>query len=145
MLLRRIAGSLVSLKLQRRAAGCGETREYDLADGTLVHQAAGTARDSRLELAATLLGRMGRSDAAPALADLATEPGSASLRWQALRECLGLDTATGFAALCRIAADAADPLAAPAGALRARLVEQHPQLATLQSVRTGPGASPCPA
>lgn len=127
--LRGVTGSLVTLKLQRRVSEGEVTREYRLADGALVHQAAGSPRDSRLELTAALLGRMGRTDAAPLLGAMAEETGSASLRWQALRECLALDSATGFAALTTLARRSDDPLAAPAGALRAQLLESYPQLA----------------
>lgn len=122
-------GALVLLRLQRRLGGGGVVREYRLEDGQLLHQSAGTPRDSRLELATALLGRMGRRDAAPVLAAMAEEQGAHSLRWQALRECLALDTEAGFAALCRIAVRVEDPLAAPAGALRAQLLETSPQLA----------------
>jgi hypothetical protein len=133
-----IRGTLVSLKLQRRDTSGEPTREYALPGGELLHQAASTSRDSRLELAATLLGRMGRSDAAPVLAAMAEETGSAALRWEALRECLGLDTGQGFAALTTIARRADDPLAAPAGALRAQLLETYPALAALDQ-----GGAPC--
>lgn len=126
-----VPASLVTLKLQRRMVQDAVAREYRLADGTLVHQAAGSSRESRLELAAALLGRMGRSDAAPLLAAMVEEQGSQSLRWQALRECLGLDTALGFSVLCRIAARTGDPLAAQAGALRGQLLETYPQLKEL--------------
>ena len=128
--------TLVTLKLQRRPASGSVTREFRLADGTLAHQAAGNPRESRFELAAALLGRMGRSDAAPLLAAMAEEHGGQSLRWQSLKECLGLDSGAGFAALSRIAAQADDPLAAPAAALRTQLLTTYPQLA---------GAVPCPA
>ena len=134
--LRRVEGALVTLRLQRRRPGGEITREYSLAEGKLVHQAAGSARDSRLELAAALLGRMGRTEAAPLLAAMAQEQGSDGLRWQVLRECLALDTAAGFRALAAIAAAPSDPLALPAGALRAQLVERHPVLKEL---------APCPA
>ena len=63
------------------------------------------------------------------LASMAQEEGGAGLRWQSLRECLGLDSAEGFRTLCGIARDAADPLFVPAGALRKQLLETHPQLA----------------
>lgn len=126
--LRAVNGCVVSLRLQRRL-DCGEpTREYALSDGRLVHQAAGDPADSRTELMIALLARMDRTDAAPAIADIACKPGSSALRWQALRECLALDTATGFEALTRIARDSADPLHPPAGALRAQLTELYPQL-----------------
>ena len=53
-----------------------------------------------------------------------------------LRECLGLDSAVGFAALRTIAQRSDDPLAAPAGALMGQLLEQYPELA---------GVARCPA
>lgn len=127
---------LTLLRVQRRTDARGIVREYALEDGTLLHQAAGSPRDSRLELTAALLGRMGRRDAAPLLAAMVEEEGSEALRWQILRECLALDTAEGFTALCRLAADPADPLASHAGALRAQLLESFPQLS---------GLNPCPA
>lgn len=134
--VRSVRGCLVTLRLQRRRSDAGPTREYDLASGRLVHQAAGSPRDSRIELAMALLGRMGRIDAAPLLARIACSPGSAALRWQALRECLALDTLAGFRALSALAQDEGDALSAAAGTLRAQLVKAHPQLEAL---------SPCPA
>jgi hypothetical protein len=136
VILRAVEGCLVTLRLQRRRKGAGLSREYRLADGALVHQAAGNPRDSRIELMLALLGRMGRTDAAPLAASIATAPGSAALRWQALRECLALDTATGFAALTAVARATGDELAVAAGALRSQLIEAHPQLAEI---------APCPA
>jgi hypothetical protein len=84
-----------------------------------------------------VLGRMGRADAAPALAEMARD-GCEHVRWQAVRECLALDTAEGFRTLAAIARDPADSLAAQAGTLRAQLLEAHPQLAILEE-------RPCPA
>jgi hypothetical protein len=136
LILREVRGSLVSLRLQRRAEVPQPTREIELASGRLIHQAAASAEESRTELMIALLGRMKRADAAPVLAAIARRPGPDGLRWQALRECLGLDTAIGFAVLSELAASAADPLAAPATALRNQLISAHPQLA---------GLEPCPA
>ncbi|MGB3379361.1 MAG: hypothetical protein WBA55_11395, partial [Allopontixanthobacter sediminis] len=68
---------------------------------------------------------------APVLADMARR-GSDHLRWQALCECLALDTATGFSALCVIARDAGDTLSDRASSLRAQLIEAHPQLAEFE-------------
>ena len=127
-LLRRIDGALVTLRLQHRRANADVTREYDLASGTLLHQAAGNPRDSRLELMVSLLGRMGRTDAAQPMAELAVSQAGSALRWQALRECLALDTQIGFTALAAIAARGDDALSGPAGALRAQLIEAHPHL-----------------
>ncbi len=134
--LRSVEGCLVTLRLQRRHLAAGATREYALADGALVHQAAANPRDSRIELMLALLGRMGRADAAPLMRGLALDQGSDALRWQALRECLALDSASGFAALTAIAARAGDPLRTPAGTLRDQLVAAYPQLEDIE---------PCPA
>lgn len=136
LLLGTVRGSLVTLRLQRRQAGGGPTREHALADGRLLHQAASNPRDSRLELTMALLRQMGRADAVPPIAALARGEGSPALRWQALRECLALDTLAGFQALTAIATSPDDPLASNAGALRAQLVETYPQLR---------GIEPCPA
>lgn len=134
--LREVDGCIVMLRLQRRLPDTEPTREYRLADGEQVYQAAGHASDSRNELMMALLGRMGRVEAAPVMAQIAVEGGSSGLRWQALRECLALDTATGFAALDALARAPGDELAPAAGALRAQLIESWPQLKELV---------PCPA
>ena len=134
LLIDSVPTTLVTLKLQRRPIAGAVAREFCLADGALVHQAAAGPRDSRFELTSALLGRMGRADAAPLLGAMAEEQGGASLRWQALKECLGLDSAQGFTVLSRIAGHQGDPLAAPAQALRAQLLQTFPELA---------GAVPC--
>lgn len=134
----RVERRLVSLRLHRFGVAPGPSREYRLADGALLRQSAGDIRVSRQEIMLALLGRMERREAAPEMAALACGAGDGSLRWQALRECLALDTAAGFRALSAIARAAGDPLAAPAGALRARLIEAHPQLRAL-------GGEPCRA
>ncbi|MGC1269768.1 MAG: hypothetical protein WA842_04130 [Croceibacterium sp.] len=137
--LRRVDQRLVALRLNRFAADPGPTRHHALADGRLLHQSAGSLVSSRQEMMLAILGRMKRTDAAPAMADLALDKAAdESLRWQALRKCLALDSGAGFIALATVASDAADPLAAPAGALRARLIESHPQLLQLEDAR-------CPA
>ncbi|QZH75345.1 MAG: hypothetical protein JY451_01580 [Erythrobacter sp.] len=122
---------LVVLRLMRSAAEPEPGREYDAQSGALLSQSAGTIATSRQEMIVALLGRMGRSDAAPEMAWLATGEGDRSLRWQALRECLALDSAEGFAALGNMARAANDPLAANAGALRAQLLENYPEFAEL--------------
>jgi hypothetical protein len=129
---------LVALRLHRFDAAPRPNREYRLCDGALVHLSAGEMRASRHAMMLALLGRMERREAAPEIAALAREPGDDSLRWQALRECLALDTAEGFRGLCSVARAAGDPLAASAGALRAQLAEAHPQLLALED-------RPCPA
>ncbi|MGX7894705.1 hypothetical protein [Tsuneonella sp. HG222] len=133
LFVHRVAQRLVCLRLARDSAEPGPMREYDPATGALRRQASGSSRDSRHETMLALLGRMKRTEAAPTMADLALSPGPDTLRWEALRECLALDTATGFAALCAVACRPGDPLAMAAGALRAQLVEAHPQRLQLEA------------
>ena len=119
---------LVVLRLLRAAPSPGPVREYDLANGRLLGHSAGHLSSSHRENMMALLAAMDRRDAAPVMAGVALAPGEDSLRWQAIRECLAMDTGTGFDLLCRVAHDEGDPLAGQAGALRAQLVEAHPQL-----------------
>jgi len=114
-----VSRRLVSLRLHRFAAEPAPSREYRTDDGALLQQASGSIRASRHEMMLALLGRMEALEAAPLMAEVALEEGDCSLRWQALRECLALDTATGFRALTQVARRADDPLTSPAGALRA--------------------------
>ena len=140
-----LAGS-ARAEMVRCVLGDGPLESADalLERGKLIHRAAASPAQSRYELMIALLGRMGRADAAPLLASMALGPDPAPLRWQALRECLGLDTATGFAALSQLARRAGDPLAAPAGALRAQLRESYPQLAQIEALEEAENI-PCPA
>ncbi|MCJ2178563.1 hypothetical protein [Novosphingobium album (ex Hu et al. 2023)] len=130
--VRSARGSLVLLRLQRRFPDREPVREYSLPDGALVHQTAARAEDTMLELAVSLLGRMGRRDAVTPLVRLAsgvTDPDAGqSLRWQALREALAMDPAAGLDLLAMLATSPGDALARPAAALRASLLEARPEL-----------------
>jgi len=132
MLVTEVDRRLVTLRLEKTAADPRPGREYCRTSGRLLQQAAGSLATSRREMMTALLGRMHRSDAAPVLADMAHREKDESLRWQALRECLALDSARGFCALSAIARNPQDTLSAAAGALRAQLVEAHPQLLELE-------------
>jgi hypothetical protein len=134
----RVERRLVSLRLHRNDAAPRPSRCHAMTDGTLLQQAAGDIGTSRQEMMLAVLGRMERREAAPVMAAIARGPGDDSLRWQALRECLALDTVHGIRALAAVARTAGDPLVATAGALRAQLVEAHPQLLALEDDR-------CPA
>jgi hypothetical protein len=138
LLVDRVDRRLVMLRLVRQAEAPVPSREFDAGSGTLHIQCAGSLATSRQEAIIALLGRMGRSDAAPAMAKVALGAGDISLRWQGLRECLALDSAQGFRALAEIARRTGDPLAGHAGALRAQLVENHPEFLVLE-------AEQCPA
>lgn len=134
LLVSRVERRLVTLRLLQSAENPQPGREYCPDTGKLLHQSSGSLTTSRKEMMVTLLGRMERAESAPVMARLALEESDDSLRWQALRECLALDSAQGFAALTTIARDASDDLAEPAGALRAQLVEAHPQLRELEEM-----------
>ena len=135
LLVERVERRLVVLRLHRTTNAPGPVREYALADGRLLRQSAGDIRHSRQEMMLALLGRMKRFEAAPLMAEMACEEGPDALRWQALREGLALDTASGFAALCRIARSPLDPLSEPAGVLRAQLIEAHPALLAFEEAQ----------
>lgn len=126
-----IDGLLLNLRLYRRPGGDAPARQYDIASGALVHQAACDRGDSKAELMMALLRAMQRTDAAPTLATMARR-GAPPARWQALRECLALDSATGFAALLEVTAQPNDPLCAPARKLAESLAAQHPALALMR-------------
>ncbi|MGB3795632.1 MAG: hypothetical protein WA957_04935 [Alteraurantiacibacter sp.] len=123
----------VILRLMRTSEDPRPAREYDAVDGRLIHQSSGKIATSRREAIVALLGRMGREDAAPVIAQIACDEGDLSLRWQAVREALALDTEAGFRALVTIARRAEDPLAQQAGALRATLLETYPQLGKVET------------
>ncbi len=128
----QVDGRLVVLRLSRTPAKPAPSMEFRLSDGALVHQASGNRQDSRHEMMLALLGKMGRSDAAPAMAAM-TEDGSDHLRWQALRECLALDTGTGFAALSKLAANVGDSLAPQAAGLKDNLIRTYPALTLMEN------------
>ncbi|GAA0275095.1 hypothetical protein GCM10009127_14590 [Alteraurantiacibacter aestuarii] len=124
---------LVTLRLLQVGAPPQPGREYCRETGRLLHQSSGSLATSRKEMMVTLLGRMECTKAPPVLSRLARDEHDESLRWQAVRECLALDTAQGFTLLCQIARDMEDGLSDPAGALRAQLLETHPQLRELET------------
>lgn len=126
-----IEGWLLTLRLYRQAAGDAPARQYDIASGALIQQAAGDRHDSQAELAMALLRAMGRTDATPTIA-ARTRAGAPAARWQALRDALALDSALGFAALLEAAGRADDPLSAPARALADTFAAQHPAFARMQ-------------
>ena len=136
-LVEQVASPMVILRLARDALCPMPAREYRIEDGALVHQSAADRIDSRREMALAVLGSMGRRDALPAML-AASSSGPPHVRWEAVRQMLALDTATGFRALSTMADDPADELSAPAQQLRSALMRSHPALASLRE------AVPCP-
>lgn len=138
LLVERVERRLVTLRLLRQRENPLPGREYVAASGELAQQCAGNLATSRQEAIIALLGRMGRADAVPDIARVALGEGDTSLRWQAVREAIALDSAAGFQTLGQVARRAEDPLAGPAGALRAQLLETYPELLAVE-------AQQCPA
>lgn len=132
LLVEKVRTRLVSLRLHRIADQPQPTREYDLSSGAFMHQSSGDLVSSRQDMMLALLGRMQCTKAAPVMAEIALETGEDSVRWQALREGIALDVESGFPALVAIARRHEDPLSSSAGALRAQLIEAHPQLLVLE-------------
>ncbi|MCB2086121.1 MAG: hypothetical protein H6920_08945 [Sphingomonadaceae bacterium] len=126
-LVDEVAQTLVILRLSRVAVQPKPGVEIRAGDGAILHRAAGDRDESCREMAMALLTAMERTDAAPHLARLARS-GTPESRWQALRHCLALDTATGFRELCAVADDRDDPLAPFANSLRSQLLAAHPAL-----------------
>jgi hypothetical protein len=127
-IMTRVDQALLVLRLQRALPGCEPAQLIDLQSGCVVRQAAGNLADTRLELAAAVLGAMDRSDAVPGLAGAALGGLSPAARWQAVRAALALDSRCGFSALSALAARGDDPLAGPARALCQQLRAVWPQL-----------------
>lgn len=124
----RVDQPLLMLRLQRAQPGCEPAQLVDLHSGQVVQQAASNLADTRLELAAAVLGQMERRDAAPGLAAAALGLRSPAARWQALRAALALDSRAGFSALSALAGGGDDPLTVPAQELQAQLLSAWPQL-----------------
>jgi len=122
-----VRGHLLMLQLHRQPQDPGPTCDYALSDGTLLHQASGTKRDSQCEMAMAVLGAMGRTDAVPTMLAL-SESGTSQLRWEALRHALALETTSGFQRLEEVASDTSDPLSAHAAQVRQQLHATYPQL-----------------
>lgn len=131
LLVDRVEGCLLRLRLSRTPDRPEPARKYRLSDGMLIHQSAGRRRDSQQEFAMAVLGAMQYRPACPAIAAIATGNSPIHLRWEALRQGLALDTGSGFAALCSVANNPKDPLFAYARKLRAALAAKHAELEEL--------------
>ena len=106
--------------------------EIALADGRCLKIISGCKRTSQHIMALGVLGALRHEGAVPAMAATARDCSAArDLRWEALRQCLALDTRAGLALLAALAKGPGDPLAAPARALQRQLAASDPALAAL--------------
>jgi hypothetical protein len=97
---------LVLLQATARLTDAPLAIEYDAETGAFLSAGATDGAIARLQMMATLLRLMHRTDAAPAIAALA-EDGPFFLRWHMARELVAIDRATAAPLLERMAA--ADP------------------------------------
>jgi hypothetical protein len=123
---------LLVLHLTRAATEPRPSYEIGLADGRCLKTISGCKRTSQQIMALGVLGALRHKGAVPAMAATALDPVAArDLRWEALRQCLALDTRAGLSLLAALADDPDDPLAPPARALQHQLAASDPALAAL--------------
>lgn len=129
-----ITRPLLLLQVSVEAARPGPSREIAVDDGRLITTISGCKRTSQQMMALGVLGALGHRAGISAMARVARDRSRArDLRWESLRQVLGLDAAGGLALLAELADDPADILAAPAVALQQRLRTARPDLAALMA------------
>ncbi len=123
---------LLVLHLSRTPPAPQPSEEIALADGRSLKIISDCKRTSQQIMALGVLGALRHEGAVPAMAATARDCSAArDLRWEALRQCLALDTRAGLALLAALAQGPGDPLAAPARALQRQLAASDPALAAL--------------
>ncbi len=128
LLIDKVPRFVVTLRLFVRDEAA-LARDVDMASGTSVHQASARERDTRTELSLALLRSMERADSAPLAATLAQDASlQTSLRWQAAREAVAMDSSVGVPLLKSLAADPAEPLGKAAIQTLAVLRQRYPEL-----------------
>ncbi|MFN3864501.1 MAG: hypothetical protein ACK4RT_09505 [Erythrobacter sp.] len=128
-----VARPLLVLQLVREAVSPAPSREISLPDGALLQSISGSKHASQQMIALGVLGALEHRPALEPMERLARDrQATRDLRWEALRQVLGLDTRRGMALLAELAARETDPLAAPAAQLRRNLLAAQPELANLE-------------
>ncbi|GIX18759.1 MAG: hypothetical protein KatS3mg120_0435 [Erythrobacter sp.] len=123
---------LVLLQLIRVPDTPAEGALVACADGRVLRRVSGCKRTSQKLMALGVLGALGHRPALLHMARLVRDQAAArDLRWEALRQALALDAAEGLKLLGALAGDPADPLAAEARGLTARLCAGRPEMAAL--------------
>ncbi|MFN4020504.1 MAG: hypothetical protein ACK4IC_08300 [Erythrobacter sp.] len=128
-----VARPLLVLQLVREAVSPAPSREVSLPDGVLLQTISGSKHASQMMIALGVLGALEHRPALEPMERLARDQqAERDLRWEALRQVLGLDTVCGMALLGQLAARGEDPLAPPAAQLRRNLLAAQPELAKLE-------------
>jgi hypothetical protein len=124
---------LLVLQLAREAAAPAPSREVAVPGGQLLQTISACKRTSQQMMALGVLGALAHRPALVAMEQLARDTAAQrDLRWEALRQVLGLDTARGYALLAQLAAQRGDALAEPAARLQRDLLAAYPELAALE-------------
>ncbi|MFL0357099.1 hypothetical protein ACI5KX_11555 [Erythrobacter sp. GH1-10] len=121
---------LLLLQLVRSPERPAPSREFSLADGTLLATTSGDKRASQKVMALAVLGAMGEATALSAIEQRALDAcEDCDVRWEAARQALALDPVRGMRLLWTIRSNGDEGLARAASSLERQLVASYPQLA----------------
>jgi hypothetical protein len=126
--------SLLLIQLMREPEKPRPTCEIALDTGETVRTASGDKSASQALMALSVLGAMGAYRALGTMEDSALNLAEDNdVRWEAVRQTLGMGPVRGMDLLETLVSRPDDPLSTPAAQLRARLIEAQPELASLGS------------
>jgi hypothetical protein len=128
-----VSRPLLVLQLTREAPDPQASHEVALPDGGLIKTISASKRDSQRMMALGVLGAIQHRPALDGMERLALDcKEQCDLRWEALRQLLGLDAARGCGVLARVAERLDDALHEPAAKLHRQLLATCPELAALE-------------
>jgi hypothetical protein len=123
---------LLVLQLTREPDHPQPSEEIGVVGGALLKVISASKASSQQMMALAVLGALEHRGAMHPMAQLAKDVAAdRDVRWEAVRQCLVLDTGEGLAVLAALACDPGDALHAPANALQRQLLAAHPNLAAI--------------
>jgi len=124
--------SLLVLQLTREPVRPQPMREVDLSSSTVLRVASGDKSASQALMALSVLGALGSHASLNVMEHTAFHSGEdVDVRWEAVRQVLGLDAKRGLQVLGSLSERLDDPLAKPASSLRDQLLSARPELKNL--------------
>ena len=128
----KVEHSLLLLQLTREPERPSPTRLVSLETGETQHIASGDKSASQAVMALSVLGALKTRASLEVMEQTACNLAEdQDVRWEALRQALGIDTACGLKLLTELQERIDDPLAIPARALGAQLFKAQPELRDL--------------
>lgn len=125
----KVERTLLLLQLTREPVCPAPTRLVALQTGRTIRTASGDKSASQAVMALGVLGALKDHSALDVMERTALHPfEDHDVRWEAVRQTLALDAARGLELLRKLEARIDDPLANPARALMAQLLEAQPEL-----------------